>query len=155
MTFIIILLAITAIVTLWTMWARPWLKRQSWAAGFFAWIEPIERGLWAKSETILWARFLQVTGLVTTVLGIFGTIDWTVITPLVPDTYQKFMPLIPLILNLIGTVTEKLRRDTTEPLAVVSAPEAVKAALPEVAAMKDAKEAAVAAVEEAKAEGTA
>lgn len=153
MNFLVTLLVLTAIVVIYITWLRPWLRAKSWAQGFFAAVEPIELALWKKSETILWARFLQVVGLVSTLAGVFGLIDWTLITPLVSEQYQPFMPLIPMTLNLIGTVTEKLRRDTTKPLEVVAAPEAVKAAIPEVAKLERANDAAVVAVKEAAAEG--
>lgn len=154
MNWIVGLLSVTALVVGYITWLRPWLRSQDFARPFFDFIEPIELALWRKSETILWARFLQVVGLVSTVAGIFGAIDWTMITPLVPEPYQNFMPLIPLVLNLIGTVTEKLRRDTTKPLEVVAVPVDAPPEIKRAVAQVEATNAqAVAEVKEAKSEG--
>lgn len=155
MTILFVILVLAALVAFYVVWGRPWLRSTALGARILNWIEPIELALWQKSETILFARFLQIVGFVTTLMGYVGTIDWTLITPLVPDKYQKLMPLIPLALNLIGGVVEKLRRDTTKPLEIVATPEAVKAATPEIVAAETMTEAAVVAVKEAKAEGGA
>lgn len=154
MTLLIWLAALTAAVALYVTLVRPWLRAQPVAKPFFDFIEPMELALWKKSETILWARFLQLVGLVSTLAGVFGAIDWTIITPLVPDQYQKFMPLIPLILSVIGGVTEKLRKDTTKPLEVVAVPENAPAEVKDAIAQVEATNAAaVAEVKEAKEEG--
>lgn len=156
--FFIGLTVLAAFVALWVTLVRPWLRTKSWAARFFAWIEPVEIALWRKSETILWARLKMVVGVLLTVLTQIGTLDITPIMPLVPDAYEDLFRtifgLLPLIITLMGWIDEQLRKDTTKPIEVVAAPEAVKAALPEVVAAEVANIQAVAAIDVAKAEGT-
>lgn len=152
---------ITALVVLWVMVVRQWLRKQDWAwsKAFFAWIEPLETALWKKSETIFFARFKMLIGLLLTAMTQIGAIDITPLMPFVPDewegAFRVVWNMIPLTITLLGWIDEQLRKDVTTPLEVVAAPEAVKAALPEVQKMETAKAEAVEAVKEAKAEGGA
>lgn len=137
-----------ALVAVWVLWGRPLLRRQPWAQPFFAWIEPYEIALWRKSETILWARFLQLLGIISTILGFLGAIDWTVITPLVPEEWRPFMPLVPMVLSIIGRIEESLRKDTSRPLAVVELPKDVPPAVAKAVERAEvAKDKAVAVIE--------
>lgn len=106
---------------------RPWLKAQSWAAGFFAWIEPIEIALYKKSETILFARLKVLTGLLLTLLTSLGTVDLTAVVPIIPEKHrpwvQALMSLMPLAISAIGVMDERLRNTTTKPLELVALPE--------------------------------
>lgn len=126
-----VLLPIAIIITIllvYVLWGRDWLKKQSWAQGFFAFVEPIEIFLYKKSETILLARSLSVLGAVLTVMTQLGSIDITPIMPLVPDQYEGFVRvtwnLLPLLITGLGMIVEKLRNSTTKPLELVAIPEA-------------------------------
>lgn len=119
---------IVAVLLVYTLWGRDWLKKQSWAQGFFAFVEPIEIFLYKKSETILLARSLTALGGVLTVLTQLGSIDITPIMPLVPDKYEPFVRtawnLLPMLISGLGLIVEKLRNSTTKPLELVAVPEA-------------------------------
>lgn len=150
---ILVPLALLVAVLLWYALAgRDWLKRQPWAAGFFAMVEPWEIFLYKKSETILCARLLSVLGGLLTVLAQLGQVDITPLMPLVPDRWEPYVHvvwnLLPLTITGLGMIVEKLRNSTTLPLEVVAVPEKVIAENPKVAE-------AVARVEEVKAEAVA
>lgn len=161
MKFIFWLAVIVALGMLWSLWGRNWLKARGWgwSDAFFVWIEPIEIRLFKNSKTVFIARLKVLTGVLLTAGTNLGAIDIMPLMPLVPDAWEGAVHLawnmIPLSLSLLGLMDEYLRRQTTEPLEVTAAPEAVKAALPEVQKMEQAKTEAVAAVEVAKAEGVA
>lgn len=152
MKWLFAIAVLTAIIIVWATYVRPWLKERPWALRFFLSIEPIETWIYKKSETILVARYSQFLGFVLTILGFAGQIDWTLVAIVTPDWIDPYLPLMPTVLNIIGAVFERLRNNTARPLEVVAAPEAVKAALPEVKAMEQAKVAAVEAVKEAEAD---
>lgn len=126
-TFIVLGL-VSAFILWYALWGRAWLKSKPWAAGFFAWIEPIEITLYKKSETILLARLKMLIGVLLTVLTYLGTIDLTPLMPFVPDEWEPLLKslfnLIPLTLSLLGLIDEKLRNQTTAPVEIVAAPEA-------------------------------
>lgn len=159
MIILIVLAVITGIILWFALQGRDWLKSKPWAEGFFAAIEPIEIFIYKKSETILVARSLQFLGAILTLLTWVGSIDITPIMPLVPDKYQPYvnaaMSFLPLVLNGLGAIVERLRNKTTKPIELVAVPDKVVAETPKLAeavAMADAtKVEAVAAVVEAKA----
>lgn len=124
MKIVVILLILTGLIAIYVTWLRPWLREQPWAQGFFTHpvIEWMELKLWAKSESILWARWQQFLGIVLAVTGALGGIDWSAVAILTPDYIDPFLPAAPLILNVLGTIAEALRRDTTKPLEVVALP---------------------------------
>ena len=119
-TFIWILLGFIAFVIIYVVFLRNWLKERIWAKGFFAWIEPYEIALWRKSETILWARFLIVLGLIPPILEQLGELSGSGIERFLPEKYQA---LWTLSFTVIGVVNEFLRRSTTKPLEIVALPE--------------------------------
>lgn len=139
MILLIALAVLTVLIALYVVWFRPWMRTTSWGAAFLDWIEPIERVLWRKSETILFARLKIVGGLLLTALTQLGAIDITPLMPFVPDQYEGFVlfvwNLLPLTLTVMGWIDEKLRKDTTKPLEIVAmrtdAPEEVKIAAAE------------------------
>lgn len=149
---------VCALIAIWVLWLRPWMRDRDWARGFFSAIEPIEITLWRKSETILWARLKMLVGVLLAVLTSLGGIDLTPLMPFVPDQYEGLVRvafnLLPLVITAIGWIDEKLRRDTTKPLEVVALPEDQP---PEVAAavarVEVANMVAVETVKIAKAEG--
>jgi len=157
MKVLLFFLIVAALVAVYVVWVRKWLKTKAWAQGFFAWVEPIELFLFSKSETILWARLKQFTGVLLTFLTSMGAIDITPLMPFVPDAYEGMFRavfnLIPLVITLVGIVDEKLRRDTTKPLALVAIPEKdITPAVAEAIAVAEvAKVEAVAVVKEAEA----
>ena len=87
------LLVLIAFTILYVLFLRNWLKEKSWAKGFFALIEPYEIILWRKSETILWARFLIVLGLIPPVLEQLGELSGSGIDRLLPEKYQALWTL--------------------------------------------------------------
>ena len=65
-------------------------------------------------KTIIWARTLTVIGLVVgAILPLLQLIDGAQIGIFIPP---KYTPFIPLIVALIGIITEWLRRVTTGPV---------------------------------------
>lgn len=116
--------ALTGLVTVYALWARPWLKAQPWAAGFFARVEPVEIMLFKNSKTILFARLKIVVGIALTVLTQVGALDLTPMLPLLPEQHRGLalvaFNLLPLIISLVGMADERLRNVTTEPIALVS-----------------------------------
>lgn len=127
MRFLLPIAVIVAVLLVYVLWGRDWLKKQSWAQGFFAFVEPIEIALFKKSETILFARSLSALGAVLTVLTQLGSIDITPIMPLVPDQYEGVVRMVwnmlPLLITGLGMIVEKLRNSTTKPLELVAVPE--------------------------------
>jgi len=130
----------TLVILAYVIGGREWLKRRPWAASFFAKIEPVEITLWRKSETILWARFQQVLGVVLTLLMGIGTLDLSPLFPLLPEQYKWLPSLLPLIISAAGKVEEWNRTHTTKPVELVEvpdkAPPAVAAALQQAEATK-------------------
>lgn len=61
-------------------------------------------------KTIIWARTLVLIGVVVTVLSVMTGDE---VSAILPDRYKPFAPMI---LALIGIVTEALRRVTTGPV---------------------------------------
>jgi hypothetical protein len=120
MNLIAFLIGLTVVVALYVVWLRPWLRDKTWAAGFFARVEPVEIALWKKSESILWARFLQAVGLVVPFLQLVGAIDIAPYLAIVPEGYA---PYLLLFIFIAGQIGERLRKDTTKPLDVVAMPE--------------------------------
>lgn len=134
MKLLIGLTLLVALIALYVTWLRPWLQTKSWAAGFFAAVEPVEIFLFKKSETILWSRLKMFAGVALMALAQLGTIDLTPLMPFVPDAYEPFVKivfnLLPLLVTLDGTLGEKLRRGTSKPLEIVALPDATVAASP-------------------------
>lgn len=129
MIVLIILAVILAVILVlfYVLGGRAWLKKQPWAQGFFAWIEPYEIMLFKKSETILKARTQMAIGVLLTVLTQLGTIDLSPLMPFVPDKYEGLLRvtfnLLPLVLTALGWMDEKLRNTTTKPIETVALPD--------------------------------
>jgi hypothetical protein len=147
-------LVVSALVAIWVALVRPWLRTKDWAAGFFAKIETFEITVYKKSESILWARFLQLLGAVLTALASLGEFDLTPLFPFLPDKWKWVPGILPMVVSLAGWIQERMRKDTTKPLEVVALPEDKP---PELAAAVSRAEAAtdraVVAAETAKAQG--
>lgn len=154
MRFLLSFAAIIALVLVYALWGRSWLKSKPWAQPFFAWVEPLEIFLFRKSETILFARLKMFTGLLLTVLTQAGTIDLTPIMPFVPEQYQGVLRvafnLMPLIITAVGWMDQNLRNATTKPIELVAVPETGLTAEVKVAIAQadEAKEQAVAVVKD-------
>lgn len=125
MNWLAFLSGLTACVACYVVWLRPWLRDKSWAQRFFARIEPVEIALWKKSESILWARFLQAVGLAVPLLQLIGAVDITPYLTIVPEGYAPYLLLVVFVAGQIG---EKLRKDTTKPLDIVALPAPVEPA---------------------------
>lgn len=144
----------SALVALWVIWWRPWLKTKAWARGFFAWIEPIELVGWKKSESILWGRFLQFLGYGLTFAASLNGVDLTPLALVLPENLRWIVPLTPMAIALAGHIQVQLRMDTTKPIELIALPEVVPADVAQLAAKVDsANEQAVAVVQEAKKAG--
>jgi hypothetical protein len=48
--FLLVLALLVALAFIYALVLRPWLKKQSWAQGYFTAIEPFEIALFKKSE---------------------------------------------------------------------------------------------------------
>ncbi len=155
MKYIAVIVVLTVIAVWWALHGRPWLTTMPWAKPFFDWIEPIERHLYKKSETIFWARWWQFIGYLTTILAFIGTIDIAPFIGLVPERYQWAIPLLPVVISLAGHMAERLRSTTTLPLEVVALPPTASQEIRDkVATSDEAKKETVSAIADAKAEGT-
>lgn len=161
MTILIVLLAVTLLVLFWVLHGRAWLKARpwGWSQRLFAWIDPIEIALWRKSETILFARFKVLIGVVLTLLTNLGQLDLSPLVAVFPERHQgiarMFITFIPLTITMLGMVDEFLRRSTTKPLEVVAVPDAAPHQIKEaVREVEKTNREAVEIVKEAKAEGT-
>lgn len=113
----------TLLVLAYVLGGRDWLKGRPWAAGFFTRVERVEITLWRKSETILWARFQQLLGIVLAVLLGIGTLDLSPLFPLLPEKYKWLPSLLPLIITAAGKVAEWNRLQTTMPVELVEVPD--------------------------------
>jgi hypothetical protein len=161
MKVLIVLAVITGILLWYALKGRDWFKSTSWGQRFLVWIEPAEIWLYKKSEMLIVARGLQAMGATLTFLTWIGQIDITPILPLVPEKYagivQAVFSFLPLVLNGLGAIVERLRNRTTKPIELVALPDKVVAENPKVAeavAMADATKVeavAVVATEAAKA----
>lgn len=124
MKWVIGITAFTVLLAAYVVFLRPMMRKTVWGANFLDKIEPMERVLWWKSETILWARFKMAIGLLLTLLTQAGQIDIMPLLPFIPDEYEGFVKflwnMLPLAITLIGWTDEKLRKDTTKPLEVVA-----------------------------------
>lgn len=148
----LIFLTVLGVFVIWyALWGRPWLKSKPW----MAWLYQSKVGEWVethvfkKSETILWSRFLTLAGVIPSILEIAEKFNVPAVQGLLPEPLQGGWTIAFII---IGVINEMLRNRTTRPIEIVAAPEAVKAALPEVKEMEQAKVAAVEAVKVAEAE---
>lgn len=157
----VIALFIVAVLVWYALKGRAWLKLQPWAQGFFAWVDPVERALYQKSETMLVGRLLSAGGFVVTAYDALAVIAPSL--DLTPITNRLLSPVpedmrglvVSAVMGLIGLLIAWLRKRTTKPLEVVALPETVP---PDVAAAVAHAEAAnataVDAVADAKAEGS-
>ncbi len=123
MILLVPIIILTLLVVAYVAGGRDWLKRRAWMARFFAWIEPIEIKLWRKSETILWARFLQGLGLLLTFLSSLGEFDLSPLFPFLPDSWHWLPPTLPLMVSLAGALNEQMRKATSTPLELVEVPD--------------------------------
>lgn len=161
MTAILLVLVTIALAgVLYALILRPWLKKQSWAQSFFAWIDPIELALFKKSETILMGRLLWVGGLIVTAYdGLALFVHSLDITPLTTRFFD-WLSIPPdlrnlsatAIIGIIGLLINRLRKTTTKPLELVAVPDTKlpPAAAQAIAQAEVAKEQAVQAVAVAK-----
>lgn len=147
MTVLIGLAVLMIALAIWVVAIRPRVRNlPSWQR-FFKFVEPVEM-LWGKSETILWARSMQLLGFVLTGLAQIGQFDLSPLMPFIPDRYKWIPAMLPLIVSVLGSIQVALRKDVSTPLEVVAmpmnAPADVKAAAADAAA---ANTAAIVAVE--------
>lgn len=161
MTIVLLVLALfVALAFIYALVLRPWLKKQSWAQGFFANVDTLESALFKKSETILVGRLLWIGGLFVTFYDGLATFVHTLdLTPLTTRIFD-WLQIPPDMRNLsataaigiIGLLINRLRKSTTKPLDVVSLPQTqtTPAAAQAIARADVANQQAVQAVEEAK-----
>jgi hypothetical protein len=121
--FLIVIGIIIFVVWFYVLFLREWLVAV-WPERFTKWHD-IETYLWLNSRQILVSRVYWFGG------AIVGLHEWAAaagfdftpivqqITDLIPENYQKFVPLfISLGLIVTGWVFEKLRKSTTEPIEI-------------------------------------
>ncbi|HEY1215146.1 MAG TPA: hypothetical protein VGE93_16065 [Bryobacteraceae bacterium] len=148
-----ILAAIVVLLLAYAIVLRPWLKKQAWAQGFFAWIDPLEAALFKKSETILVGRLLWVSGLIVTFYDSLATfvhsLDLTPLTTRIFDWLQIPPDMrnlsVTAFVGILGLLINRLRKATTKPLELVAVPDAkvTPAAAAAIAQADAAKEQAV------------
>jgi hypothetical protein len=157
-TFIGFTLIIVGLILAYALALRPWLKNQPWAARFFAWIEPFERNLFKKSETVLVGRLVWLGGAIVAVydgfIAYFSTLDVEPLTTRMMD-YLHIPPdlrgfTLSVLVTGLGFAIVRLRKTTTKPLEVVAAPQQLPpAAAVAVQRAEAANQQAVQAVQEA------
>lgn len=157
----IVLLIVVAFLLWYALRGRAWLKEQPWAKPFFSWVEPIERRLYQKSETLLVGRLLSVGGFLVTgydaLAVVMPSLDMTPITnrllASVPEDLRG--TVLSGVLMGLGLLISWLRKRTSKPLEVVALPEDVPHDVAVAVAKVEAATAQVVeAVAEAKAEGS-
>lgn len=134
-TFLWIMAGVTVFVVVYAVWLRPLMRVTPWGKAWLDKVEPLERALWKKSETILVGRTLTVLGGFLTLATQLGTIDITPLMPLVPEQHRVKVTLIwnmlPIVVSVLGWLIEQLRYDVTKPVEIVAmrtdAPAEVKA----------------------------
>jgi hypothetical protein len=159
-TFLLALLALALVLTVYALLIRPWLRKRGLAPWWFEAVDRIELTLFKKSETILFARLKVAVGILLSLLTDLSGMDLTPLMPFVPEewmgTVQLAIKALPLLLSLVGWADERLRYDTTKPIDVVAvsvdAPAEVQAA---VAVVEATNAEAVATVKVAQAEAAA
>jgi len=158
--FFLALALLVALAFIYALLLRPWLKKQSWAQGFFASVDGIEATLFKKSETILVGRLLWVGGFIVTFYDGLATFVHSLdITPLTTRIFD-WLQIPPDMRNLsatafigiVGLLINRLRKTTTKPLDVVALPQAqvTPAAAQAIAQADAANQQAMQAVTEAK-----
>ncbi|MCK1459170.1 hypothetical protein IVB34_12815 [Bradyrhizobium sp. 2] len=158
--FLLVLALLVALAFLYALVLRPWLKKQTWAQGFFANVDTLESALFKKSETILVGRLLWIGGLFVTFydgLAVFvHSLDLTPLTTRIFDWLQIPPDMRNLsataFIGIVGLLINRLRAQTTKPLALVAVPDAkvTPSAAVAMARAEAAKDQAVQAVAEAK-----
>ena len=114
----------TILVACFVLWVRPWMRKTPWGQDALARVEPVERWLYDKSETIFWARWLQFVGVLTAGLAALGELNVYQIVAFVPEKAQPYLLAAPPAAVFVnGLITSALRRDTTKPLEVVALPD--------------------------------
>ena len=159
--FLIVTALIVVLILAYVVEGRAWLKRKPWAASFFAWIEPIEIALFKKSETMLVGRLLSVGGMIVSAYDAVAVflpgLDLTPVTDrLLANVPQDMRGLVVgAMFAGLGWLISFLRKHTSKPLEIVELPDVLPAAVAaKVEEAEQVKVDAVAAVAEAKAEGT-
>jgi hypothetical protein len=120
MKWFIGLTVVTVLIALYVTVVRPWMRQTVWGKWMLDKIEPFERTIFNNSESILWARFLAFLGSLLTLLVQIGQIDLSPIAPLLPEGWRWIPQAAPMVLFVAGIIQERLRRDTTKPLEIVS-----------------------------------
>lgn len=138
LTIFVLLAAVFAVY--WFM-VRPILSRKEKYRALFATLDAVEATYLFKIQMLLkgfknklWAWFLIIAPLATTVLQMIGSIDPTIVVPFLPEKYQA---LVPSLFTLIGIVNLQLRKytDTKEGELVSDTPTVVE--VPTVAGKPD------------------
>lgn len=138
---IIILCLIVALLFVYAIVLRPWLKEQSWAVKFFAWIDPVELALFKKSEQVLAGRLVWLGGGIVTIYdavgAYFSNLDFTPITTRLFDWMhipQDFRGLtLSAFVTALGLMIVNLRKKVTKPLELVAVSDKDVATNPKVA----------------------
>lgn len=152
-------LAFIIFVLVYALVLRSWLKQQSWAQAFFTKIEPAEIALFRKSETVLIGRLVWLGGAIVTAydgfIAYFSSLNFEPLTTRAMD-FLHIPPdmrgvTLSAVVTALGLAIVRLRKATTRPLDLVSAPEALPpAAAAAIVRAEITKDAAVTAVQDAK-----
>jgi hypothetical protein len=150
--FLLVVALIVALLFIYALVLRPWLKIQPWASGFFAAVDRVELALFKKSETVLVGRLLWLgSGIVTLydMAGVFfSSLDLTPIQTRVFDALHVPQDLRGTVLSAfvaaLGFMMVYLRKQVSKPLELVAVSDKDVANNPKVAeaiAMADATKA--------------
>src|SRR5687767_601348 len=97
MKTLIALAVLTALVALFVVVIRPWMRKQPWAQPFFDKIEPIELALYRKSETLLWSRWQAFLAFIMVALPAIGAFDVTPFLIFFPERLRPFIAVAPSV----------------------------------------------------------
>ena len=118
-TFLLILVAVATMGSIYYFMVRPFLRSRPELQDVFNRIDDSEAGItkvfwnyFKGFRTLLWSRFLMISGILIPVLDQIGTID---LSAFFKEEWAKY---VPIVLLFIGLITEELRKVTNGPIAV-------------------------------------
>lgn len=111
-----LLLTLILLALIYAVILKPLFKKRGWFQGYYDWIEPVERNLWDKSKTMLFARLYSLIGFLITAQAMLEAsgIDWIALIP-IP---QKYAQWVGPVVWITGLLFARLRKITTVPLEV-------------------------------------
>jgi hypothetical protein len=86
--FLLVLLALSILLTVYALLIRPWLRKRGLAPRWFEAVDRIELALFKKSETILFARLKVAVGILLSLLTDLSGMDLAPVLTFVPPEHM-------------------------------------------------------------------